>query len=86
MLAKRGIGTVEFVIIALVLALLLLGLYAVFGGKVFGNVFSAESCRGRGGSCEVYPGDCPNAQQPVSTVTSDCKKENKLQCCVPVGG
>lgn len=85
MLAKRGIGTVEFVIIALVIGLILLGLYAVFGSKVFGSAFSAESCAGRGGSCDPYPGDCPSAK-PVSAATSDCKKENGKQCCVAVGG
>lgn len=84
MLAKRGIGTVEFVIIALILALVMLGLYVVFAGKGFGALGSAESCIGRGGSCVAFPGTCGDAA-PVSVVTSDCKKENNKQCCVPLG-
>jgi hypothetical protein len=40
---KRGIGTVEFVIIFLVLALIILSLYSVFGGKIFGAANSQVS-------------------------------------------
>jgi|GEM_PF-5709079 len=74
------------VIIALVIGLILLGLYVVFAGKGFGALFSAESCTGRGGECVSQTATC-DSSRPVETTTSDCKTggAQPMKCCVPLG-
>ena len=86
MLAKRGLGTVEFIIIALVIGLVILALYLVFAGKGFGALSSAESCKGRGGTCIDATAVC-GTNIPVETTTSDCQRTgtSPKKCCVPLG-
>jgi len=82
---KRGVGTIELVIIFLVLGLILLGLYSIMTGKTFGQLFSATSCSGRGGTCIDATATC-SEKTPVPAEASDCHRADKKQCCVPLGG